>query len=345
MQNNSSNKNSNKIILLGEKNVGKTSIFSMIFTNIYPSETNYFESTKSISVSQIIFSGGELIEFEDCGFEENKNNNENNENEEYHIKTEIFDNVSTMVFIINAEAPKKISESTNSIINNNDNYNIENDTTQSIITLKKKDFFESCLQLLNENSPDANIFVFIHKMDTILKDKKQNIFEEKKQEIIEKFSKLNSNIKIFATSIWDGSLYIPWRQIMSNMLINKNTIEKGLHFLLQACDVDEIFLFEKNTLLCIYSVDNGKNENKEERTKKITVLIKKIRQSLRRNKVGFSNLKMRLNNIMVYIEEFSKFSYIMILSQQPKINYEFLSLNIYILRESFEKAFNCKLLN
>ena len=47
MQNNSSNKNSNKIILLGEKNVGKTSIFSMIFTNIYPSETNYFESKEA----------------------------------------------------------------------------------------------------------------------------------------------------------------------------------------------------------------------------------------------------------------------------------------------------------
>ena len=81
MKNISSNIIGNKIILLGEKNVGKTSIFSMIFTNIYPRETSYFESTKSISQSQIIFSGGELIEFGDCGFEENK---KINENEEYY---------------------------------------------------------------------------------------------------------------------------------------------------------------------------------------------------------------------------------------------------------------------
>ena len=182
-------------------------------------------------------------------------------------------------------------------------------------------------------------------MDTISKDQRQNIFEEKKQEIIQKYNKYNLNIKIYATSIWDGSLYIPWRHIMSNMLVHKNKIEKGLSFLLEACDSDEIFLFEKNTLLCINSVDNGISVNKEERTNKITVLIKKIRQSLGRNKVGFSCLKMRLNNIMVYIEEFSKYSYIMILSKKPKIDYEFLSLNIYILRESFEKAFNCKLLD
>ena len=341
MQNISSKINRNKIIILGDKNVGKTSIFSMIFTNIYPSETSYFESTKSISLSQIIFSGGELIEFEDCGFEENKNNE--NENEEYYIKTEIFENVSTMVFVINAEPFKKKNESFNSILN--DNSSIDNDTLKSYILIKRKDFFETSLKLLNENSPDANIFIFIHKMDTILKDQRQNIFEEKKQEIIQQFNKYNSNIKIFATSIWDGSLYIPWRQIMSNMLVNRNIIEKGLNFLLEACDADEILLFEKSTLLCIISVDNGKSKNKEERIKKITVLIRKIKQCLCRNKEGFSCLKMRLNNIMVYIEEFSKYSYIMILSQKPKIDYEFLSLNIYILRESFEKAFNCKLLN
>ena len=128
MQNIQAKTNSNKIIILWDKNVGKTSIFAMIFTHIYPSETSYFESTKSISLNQIIFSGGELIEFEDCGFEENKNNE--NENEEYYIKTEIFENVSIMIFIINAEPFKKKSEEYNSILNENNNIN--NDTLNHI---------------------------------------------------------------------------------------------------------------------------------------------------------------------------------------------------------------------
>ena len=124
---------------------------------------------------------------------------------------------------------------------------------------------------------------------------------------------------------------------MSNMVINKNKLEKGLNFLLEASDLDEVFLFERNTLLCIYSVDNNKDKNKVERTKKISILFKKIKQALRKCKAGFSCLKMRLNNIMVYIEEFTKYSYIMILSQNPKINYELLSLNIYILKKTLLK--------
>ena len=296
----------NKIILVGDKNSGKTSIFSMIFTNIYPSETSYFESTNSISKSQIIFSGGELVELDDCGFEEKTNN------KEYYIKPDVFENVSTLIFVINVES-QKINTDNNNINNiNSNNINNNDDDFSDFYKIKKNNLFE----LIN---------------------KREALFEEKKQEINQKLNKMNLNGKFFATSIWDGSLYVPWREIMSNMVINKNKLEKGLSFLLEASDLDEVFLFERNTLLCIYSVDKGKVENKVERTKKISILIKKIKQSLRKCKAGFSFLKMRLNNIMVYIEEFTKYSYIMILSQNPKINYELLSLNIYILRKTLLK--------
>jgi len=93
----SSNSFNRKIILMGEKDVGKTSIFSMIFTNVYPIETILFGNTISISLSQIIFSGGELIELDDCGGAENYI-------EEYFTtKKSIFENVSTFIFVIKAE--------------------------------------------------------------------------------------------------------------------------------------------------------------------------------------------------------------------------------------------------
>ena len=92
--------NLRKIILLGDKSVGKTSIFSMIFTHLYPTETLRFESTKSISLNQIIFSGGEMIEFDECGFEDTKNKDSN----QYILKKNIFQDVSTFIFAINAEA-------------------------------------------------------------------------------------------------------------------------------------------------------------------------------------------------------------------------------------------------
>ena len=332
-----------KIILVGEKSSGKTSIFSMIFTHVYPIETICFESTRSISLNQIIFSGGELIELDDCGFEvSNKDSND------YYLKGNIFEDVSTLILVINAE--EQINLNLNNISNkinenNQNNSNICNNNNESLIKINKDLLLEECIKLLNENSPNANIFILIHKMDKILLNKKKFIFEDKKREILDKIGSFHSNIKFFPTSIWDGSLYTPWREIMSNMVINKDILINGLKFLLEACDADEIFLFERNTFLCICSVDNGINKNREERTKKISFLIKKLKQALNKNKSNFSCLKLKLNNIMVYFEEFSKYSYIMILNQKPKINYECLYLNICILRENFEKYFNCKLLN
>ena len=330
----------NKIIILGEKNCGKTSIFSMIFTNIYPSETSYFESTISISKNQIIYSGGELIELDDCGFEENI---EGDEDDEYYLRTDIFEKVSTLIYIINT-----VPEKTNTILNNsNQVYNeniIKRDyNDDSFIKLNKETLFEKCIDLLKEKSPTANVFIFIHKMDKIIKDKRKSIFEEKKREINNIISKYDLKIKIFPTSIWDGSLYIPWTEIMDDMVVNKNKIKKGLKYLLEACDADEIFLFERNTLLCITSVDNGKSVNSEERTKNIPSIIKKLKQALRRIKSCFSRIKLKLNNIMVYLEEFSPFSYIMILSKNPSINYDCIYLNVYILKQKFSQIFNFKL--
>ena len=339
-----SNKYSNpkKIIILGEKNSGKTSIFSMIFTNIYPSETSYFESTISISHNKIIFSEGEMIEFDDCGFEENL---DEDENDEYYLRTDVFENVSTLIYVINVEPNKTNLILKNSNFGYNENYIKKNYNDDSFVKLNKEALFEKCLYLLNEKSPKANAFIFIHKMDKIKKDKRKIIFGEKMQEINSIINKFDLNTKIYATSIWDGSLYIPWTEIMDNMVINKNKLEKGLKYLLEACEAEEIFLFERNTLLCIASVSEGKNIKTEDRFKTISSVIKKLKQALRRNNSGISRIKLKLNNIMVYIEEFSPFSYIMILSQIPMINYDILYLNVSILRSKFEQIFNPKLIS
>ena len=45
---------------------------------------------------------------------------------------------------------------------------------------------------------------------------------------------------------------------------------------------------------------NGKNEQNEERMKKISFLIKKFKQTLWKNKADFSCIKIKMNNIMVY---------------------------------------------
>ena len=45
-----------KILLMGKEKAGKTSIFSTIFTNVYPIETTLLENTESISLNKISIS-------------------------------------------------------------------------------------------------------------------------------------------------------------------------------------------------------------------------------------------------------------------------------------------------
>ena len=144
-----------KILLMGSEKSGKTSMFSIIFTQICPIETSLFENTKSISLNKIIFSGGEFIELNDCGGREkyikeyttikNDNNNENN----------IFKNVFSFIFVISAE---------NQHFKNNPKNNTD---TNSISINQDKDFsfLQQCISLLKESSPDANIFILVNKMD------------------------------------------------------------------------------------------------------------------------------------------------------------------------------------
>lgn len=55
------------------------------------------------------------------------------------------------------------------------------------------------------NSPDAHIFVLIHKMDLIREDLRDAALQEKDIEIRKRSSGMN--LTIFGTSIWDETLY------------------------------------------------------------------------------------------------------------------------------------------
>ena len=313
-----------KILLMGKEKAGKTSIFSTIFTNVYPIETTLLENTESISLNKIIFFGGEFIELNDCGGKEEYIK------EYLTIKKDIFENVFSFIFVINAQNYK---------LNNKNS----NNNTSNLIKDNDIDFLLQCINLLNKSSPYANIFILLNKMDTIMIKHRKIIFEKNKQEIMQKLQKIEhfnskNKIKFYGTSIWDESIYVPWREIMSDKIIKNIKIKKGLKYLLKACDADEIFLIEKNTFICIYSVDNEKNEKKEIRIKKISFLIKKLKLAIRKCKADFSCIKMKMNNIMVYFEEFNDFSYIMILIQRPKINCSFLEINISILKELLKRG-------
>ena len=104
---------------------------------------------------------------------------------------------------------------------------------------------------MTEFSPYAKVFVLIHKMDLVMEEKRDEIFENRRQQLEEKSSKFK--IKCYPTSIWEASLYKAWTQIVSELSPNRAKIEKSLKNFAEACEADEVVLFEKNTFLLCFS--------------------------------------------------------------------------------------------
>lgn len=67
--------------------------------------------------------------------------------------------------------------------------------------------FKKVVESLEKFSPDAKLFVLIHKMDTIAVIKKQEVFREKSELISQYAGQIVEVKEFFATSIWDVTLY------------------------------------------------------------------------------------------------------------------------------------------
>lgn len=62
------------------------------------------------------------------------------------------------------------------------------------------------MELLGKLSPKAKVFILIHKMDKVKEYERDAIFEKKKKELYAMTPQ--DQIKhVFATSIWDETLY------------------------------------------------------------------------------------------------------------------------------------------
>jgi Gtr1/RagA G protein conserved region len=69
---------------------------------------------------------------------------------------------------------------------------------------KDLQYYVNCLKSLSTFSPDASIFVLIHKMDLVRGDR-QAVFKKKENEL--RAAGGDADITVFGTSIWNESLY------------------------------------------------------------------------------------------------------------------------------------------
>lgn len=163
-------------------------------------------------------------------------------------------------------------------------------------------------------------------------DQNNPIFSKKKEAFESKAG--NFKINFYRTSIWEISLYKAFSDILSSIIKDIDNITKILEDYSKACEADEVSIFDKNSLIVISSFNN-KNFKDEERLEKICYSMKKFESNynLISNKFNELTIKNKVNTI--YLDEFTDYSYIMVVLSNKNISLELLKLNMEIIKKEF----------
>lgn len=314
-----------KVIIMGDEGVGKSSMFAVMFLGYDPQDTFNLSWTNGKSSSTIEF-GGKRLSIEDCGGQEQFKN-------EYFTskKKEVFIGVDILVFVLTAKNQRRKNSD---IDEKKDNIN-----TFTEMNSDELEYLKKCLSALKEFSPKAKVYILVHKMDLIRQDFRQTFFNAKKNAIIRECEEYRNKIQCFSTSIWDESLYSAWKKIMKTFGINNENLKKCLESIREACNADEVAIFEKNTFLLFYSVSKEKEDNNDdEKLDKLSLSYKKMMKSaLSIGNKGFDSFKFRSKEFTAYVEELTKNILILIISKQNRIDFDIFSTNIALSRKKFEE--------
>jgi len=212
---------------MGKAHSGKTSMRSIIFANYLARDTMRLSATLDVEHHHVRFLGDLVLNLWDCGGQDAFY-------ESYFERDRetIFRSVELLIYV----------------------FDIASDCPE-------KDFehFAGVLEAIEENSPDARIFVLVHKMDLVAKEEQEMILEDRRRLIEERCTACGvHNFQCFGTSIWDETLYKAWSEIVTNLIPNIRVLESHLDDFCRICDADEVVLFERATFLVI-SHSHGKN--------------------------------------------------------------------------------------
>lgn len=254
-----------KLLLMGRSGSGKLSMRSIIFSNYLAFDTRRLGATIDVEHLHLRFLGNMSLNLWDCGgqdvFMDNYFTNQ---------KDHIFNMVQVLIHVFDVE-----SKSIN----------------------KDIEIFVKLLTNLQTYSPDAKIFILLHKMDLVQIDKRDELFRI----MMDKLQQISNPYKFelvgFPTSIWDESLYKAWLQIVCSLIPNMSLFNSSLLKFNQVLHAEEVILFEKTTFLVISSTSSiaaaNPNDLDPKRFEKISNIIKTYKQSITKLRTNFSNLVIR----------------------------------------------------
>uniref|UniRef100_A0A3P9J273 Ras-related GTP-binding protein n=1 Tax=Oryzias latipes TaxID=8090 RepID=A0A3P9J273_ORYLA len=199
---------------------------------------------------------------------------------------------------------------------------------------KDMHYYQSCLEAILQNSPDAKVFCLVHKMDLVQEDQRDLIFKEREEDLKRLSRPLACTC--FRTSIWDETLYKAWSSIVYQLIPNVQQLETNLRNFAQIIEADEVLLFERATFLVI-SHYQCKEQRDAHRFEKISNIIKQFKLSCSKLAASFQSMEVRNSNFAAFIDVFTSNTYVMVIMSDPSIPSAATLINIRNARKHFEK--------
>ncbi|KLO19220.1 hypothetical protein SCHPADRAFT_912823 [Schizopora paradoxa] len=313
-----------KVLLMGASGSGKTSMRSVIFSNNPASLTSRLGATIDVEQNLVRFLGDLVLNLWDCGGQDSFMDS--------YLSTQratIFQNVGVLIYVFDVES-REMS--------------------------KDLEYYRDCLEALRKYSPDAVVFLLVHKMD-LVRNQKGPILERKTKDLRDNSG--DTPITVFGTSIYDESLYKAWSRIVHSLIPNAAVLTKHLKIFAEACSATEVILFERTTFLVIAtshetaappttangttttdltSEDTGDPHQLDPtRYERTSELIKAFKHSCSRMREEFRSLDMELPDYTAVLDELTKNTYIMVVVHDPTIETAAIKINIRLAREKFEE--------
>jgi Ras-related GTP-binding protein A/B len=273
-----------KVLLMGKSGSGKTSMRSIIFANYIARDTRRLGATIDVEHNHVRFLGNLVLNLWDCGGQESFMDNYITSQRE-----QIFRNVEILIYVFDVESR-----------------DFEGDLT----------YYKNMIDCLSKLSKEAHVFCLVHKMDLIPLEKREIVFQEKQRRIQEITKPMN--LTMFATSIWDETLYHAWSGIVYSLIPNVQQLESALENFKTTCEASEVILFEKTTFLVISHTRESVYEDAH-RFEKVSNIIKQFKLSCSKSQSQFQSMEIRNQIMSIFVQPLTPNTFILVVIPDPQI--------------------------